>query len=436
MDLPGTDEYVDTTTNLDLNTTSGDFEIIMYITMTDWTPASVETIASHYGGTIATESFRLQVVNSSGTILRLIVSDGATETTLDSTVFSILPDDGHRRWVRVKYDQSAGQADFFWSEDPVDTEVGDISWTAQGTPSGTSRLIPTNSRQVLLGAENDGTPTGFMDGEISYFELWTDGFREIGAGEGDLILRADWRVGPDFTGSPSIRADDFATIDWEEFGVAPVYTQGDDNTTAADLGETVVTDSTSVVALPWNINSDPNGELDNMKFNSPGTGHAMELRKNCPSSITLTSHEYNGYAGSDGSTGNEVIYNNSRKAITINISGGGNTPTIRDGNGASTTVINTVVLSFKVIDEAKANIQDAQVSIYQVSDLAELMNEDTLSTGLAEEDFNFVSPTDMKWRVRKSETTDNPRYIAQSGTGQITSSGFTLQVTLKVQTKV
>ena len=34
----------------------------------------------------------------------------------------------------------------------------------------------------------------------------------------------------------------------------------------------------------------------------------------------------------------------------------------------------------------------------------------------------------------KSETTDNPRYFPESGTGTITADGFSLTVTLKVNT--
>jgi hypothetical protein len=60
------------------------------------------------------------------------------------------------------------------------------------------------------------------------------------------------------------------------------------------------------------------------------------------------------------------------------------------------------------------------------------MNEDSNASGLASEGYNYGGATDIKWRVRKSETTDNPRYRPQSGTGQISASGFTQTVRLKV----
>lgn len=107
-------------------------------------------------------------------------------------------------------------------------------------------------------------------------------------------------------------------------------------------------------AIRWNVATDTNGKLDNSTFTSGGTGHAIELGANCPSNITLTSVTFSGYAGSNGSTGNEAIYNNSGKAITINITGG-TTPSIQNGTGASTTVLsNTVAVSVHVQDSSSA----------------------------------------------------------------------------------
>ena len=72
-----------------------------------------------------------------------------------------------------------------------------------------------------------------------------------------------------------------------------------------------------------------------------------------------------------------------------------------------------------------------QVSIYLLdSPFTELMNEDTLASGLASESYTGTTPIDIKWRVRKSETTDVPRYLPKSDTGQISTDGFTLTVNM------
>jgi hypothetical protein len=95
-------------------------------------------------------------------------------------------------------------------------------------------------------------------------------------------------------------------------------------------------------ALFWDVNINTNDRLDGCSFVSSGTGHAIEFGPNTPSSITLRNVTYSSYATSDGTTGNEVIYNNSGKEIDITISGGA-IPTIRNGVGSTTNIISGLV---------------------------------------------------------------------------------------------
>ena len=90
---------------------------------------------------------------------------------------------------------------------------------------------------------------------------------------------------------------------------------------------------------------DENANLNNwsdLSFTSSGTGHAIAI--NTTGTYTFTNFTYDGYASIDGSTGNEVLYNNSGGAVTINISGG-NSPTVRNGTGASTNIVATVTVN-------------------------------------------------------------------------------------------
>ena len=57
------------------------------------------------------------------------------------------------------------------------------------------------------------------------------------------------------------------------------------------------------------------------------------------------------------------------------------------------------------------------------------MNEDTTALGVATETYNYLADTDVYFRVRKSSI-GNTRYIPIKGSGQITSSGFTVTVIL------
>lgn len=100
----------------------------------------------------------------------------------------------------------------------------------------------------------------------------------------------------------------------------------------------------------------------NCSFISDGTGHAVEI--SAAGTYNSTANTFTGYAGTDGSTGNEAVYNNSGGAVTLNIIGG-TTPTIRNGAGASTTlVINPVVTTITVKDiNTGVAIESARVLI-------------------------------------------------------------------------
>jgi len=110
-------------------------------------------------------------------------------------------------------------------------------------------------------------------------------------------------------------------------------------------------------AILWNLAADVNGNIDGSTFTSGGTGHAIELGPNCPTTLTLTNVTFSGYGGTAGSnptassgSANAAIYNNSGKAITINVTGG-TTPAIQNGAGSTTTVVaGTVGTTITVVD--------------------------------------------------------------------------------------
>lgn len=97
--------------------------------------------------------------------------------------------------------------------------------------------------------------------------------------------------------------------------------------------------SPSTVALT----TDDLGEIIDCEFVSSGDGHAIEIT--APGTYTFAGNTFTGY-GADGTT-DAAIYNNSGGAVTINVAGGGDTPTVRNGTGASTTVNNNVTLTLE-----------------------------------------------------------------------------------------
>jgi len=92
--------------------------------------------------------------------------------------------------------------------------------------------------------------------------------------------------------------------------------------------------------------------------NTGGVGHAVEA-------TTIGSYAYNGNThtgyGANGTT-SAAFYNNSGGAITLNIGNGGDTPTVRNGVGASTTIVaGAVIVRVRVLDNLNVVLPNAAV---------------------------------------------------------------------------
>lgn len=118
------------------------------------------------------------------------------------------------------------------------------------------------------------------------------------------------------------------------------------------------------------LSNDP-AKISNCKFVSSGTKHGIEITTT--GTYSFSGNTFTGYAASDGSTGNECIYNNSGGLVTLNITGG-TTPTIRNGAGASTVVNSTVTVTVTPLATG------SEVRAYRVSDGVELAGIES-STG-------------------------------------------------------
>lgn len=97
-------------------------------------------------------------------------------------------------------------------------------------------------------------------------------------------------------------------------------------------------------------------------FISNGTGHGLEITGTA-ANMTLTDNTWTGYAGSDGSTGNEAIYVNiASGSMNLTISGG-TIPSIRTAGATVTVIAGAVSASINVKDTAGANIENARVHV-------------------------------------------------------------------------
>ena len=157
------------------------------------------------------------------------------------------------------------------------------------------------------------------------------------------------------------------------------------------MDECVVADSLVSPA----VTTDESDKITNCEFISSGSGHAIEITQ--PGPYTFAGNTFEGY-GVDGTT-DAAIYNNSGGAVTLNITGGGDTPTVRNGTGASTTVNNNVQITLEGV------VVGSAIRVEKVSDgsLVEFRVADATT-----EAFSVAGGVNYRVKVRKASSA--PRY--------------------------
>lgn len=167
-----------------------------------------------------------------------------------------------------------------------------------------------------------------------------------------------------------------------------------------------------------------------------GTQHGMEIGSaiavpGSPASITLTGVTFTGYAGTDGSTGNEAIYvKYTSGTLTINIAGGGSTPTIRTA-GATVVVQNAVTVTVTVKDASTlAVIENARVLLEKVSDGTDILTGLTNASGVITTSYAYTADTDVTGTVRRASSGYGTLYKTNGIVGTITSAGFSTTILL------
>lgn len=138
------------------------------------------------------------------------------------------------------------------------------------------------------------------------------------------------------------------------------------------------------------IESDDIGLITDSDFESGGAGHAIEI-------TTAGTYDWNGnsltgYSGTPGSnlvassgSNDAAIYNNSGGSVTLNVINGADVPAIRNGVGATTTVISAVSYEITGLDAG------ASVTIVDITTPAspvELFNEVAGGDGIVTYNFD------------------------------------------------
>lgn len=211
------------------------------------------------------------------------------------------------------------------------------------------------------------------------------------------------------------------------------FTRCDDITLVSGMtfSTNTIQNSYSNIAITTNSLS----AISSCSFISNGVGHGITITST--GTYTFSGNHFTGYASTNGTTGNEAIFNNSGGAVTINVTNGGGTPTIRNGTGASTIINNAVSVSVNVIDQNNSPIvgdgtsTGARVAIYLSSNLTTTGNilgpAYTNSSGTVSGSYNYTVNSAIVVRVRL-DSPGGPRYVPVDTSGTITSAGFTTTV--------
>ena len=169
-----------------------------------------------------------------------------------------------------------------------------------------------------------------------------------------------------------------------------------------------------------------------VKIYKEGTaGTAYAYRVDIPvftNSYTLTNNTYTGYAASDGSTGNEVVYNNSGGAILLNISGGSN-PSVRNSASSQTVVLSSATVTIHVQNEAQSPIQNARVYVIRDADSSVIVNGLLTNASGDVTGSTVAGAGAITIRIRKSST-GTTRYLPAQVASSVVGDSLEQIVTL------
>ena len=204
-------------------------------------------------------------------------------------------------------------------------------------------------------------------------------------GEFQMIANATVsKVGCTFTDMSTFVYQSNGTITDTTFRRCGLITQG-----GSTFSGCLITNSTSTASI---LSNNP-ALISDTEFRSDGSNHGLEI--NTAGTYSFVGNTFVNYAGANGSTGNECIYNNSGGLVTINVTGG-DTPTYRNGAGATTVINNNVAITFTGLKD------NTEVRIYATTTITELAGIETATVGTTDNrsfTFSLSAGTVIDYRI-------------------------------------
>ena len=237
------------------------------------------------------------------------------------------------------------------------------------------------------------------------------GFYELLATEGDDTTIVDLSAGSLSAVSPHTFGIDFSgvtavTLDSVNIDRADPITLDAANTwttckvtnsglidlgSGAEFSSCTVTGFTGAAdesAILWDVNLDPDGDLDGLDITMAATAtHAIEFGANAPLTMTLRDWTTTGYSASDGNNDSTFLMadRGSDQTWTINVIGGVGNFSFKKVRAGDTVniVIDPVTFLINVKDENSDNLQNANLYIKAADGTGPLPFEDTVTIARA-----------------------------------------------------
>lgn len=304
---------------------------------------------------------------------------------------------------------------------------------------------------ILFGQMTIGsaTATGFTDNSAQI--IWPDGLFKAGFSNVTCDIQnsstiihdgsthtslgttttQDTRTDFTWTGTSGTGTANHVLNNFRNYVMTSAVTLDGANIQVADLtqssGEiensTIRCNSAANVAVCDDVTFGTTTGLHDSEFIQTGSGHAIEITST--GSHTLTNLKFTGFGGTAGSNltsssgaTDAAVLNDTGGAVTLNISGG-DTPSVRNGTGATTTVTNSVNITLSGL------VAGSRVYIENTTDTTVLFNEIEATTTFTDS-VNYTTDKSLLIRVRNASGTS--KYKPFETTGTLTSSGFSLVV--------
>jgi len=280
-----------------------------------------------------------------------------------------------------------------------DLPVGNSFYNIVGRAGGASYITSISLSDIVWSGPSTATKFGFDFSALDSGDTMT-------VSNNTFVFAKVWKVGPTTTvkGCTFVEVDEIVPNGATTFGNCIANNCKKMTVTHASDGvDNLTVNKHSTTANVAFLVTNSLTKVTNSSFeNASGAGHAIEI--NTAGTYTFTGNTFAGY-GAIAAT-NAAIYNSSGGLVTINVAGGGGTPTYRNGSGSSTVVNNNTTVTLTGMRD------NTEVRVYTAGTTTELAGIEDATAGSADNrSFAFAIAAAVSVDIRIHNVTYEPETI-------------------------